>query len=157
MVVAYHRHGLHWADSQLIPNSTSYFSLTAAKMLSALPRQTTPLLQPKGLSTLFCCLSDTSTDLRYKHCCGLSVPTCYLYCDVFKPKASPKRPILPALSLLGFPRCMPYWYGRAVNVGIGRCLCRWHPSINFSHWRMETRLYHPVSYHLPSQLSSVPN
>ena len=89
-----------------------------AERIAPLHRQTKSLLQPKGLSTLSCCFSNTSTDLRYKRCCRLSIHTCCLYCDGLKPEASPKRPVLPALSLLGLPRWVPYWYGRAINVGI---------------------------------------
>ena len=40
LMVAYNRYGLHWAGSKLVPSSTSYFSLTAVKILSALPRST---------------------------------------------------------------------------------------------------------------------
>ena len=79
-----------------------------AELIAPLHRQTTPLPQPKCLSTLSCYLSDTSTNLRYKLCFRDSVHTCCIYCDGFKPKENPKRPILPALSLLGLPRCMPY-------------------------------------------------
>ena len=46
-----------------------------AERFAPLHRQTKPLIQSKGLSTLFCCLGDTSTDLRYKRCCGLYVHT----------------------------------------------------------------------------------
>ena len=35
-----------------------------AERIAPLHRQTKPLLQPKGLSALSCCLSDTFTDLR---------------------------------------------------------------------------------------------
>ena len=46
----------------------------------SLRRQSMSLLQPKGLPSFPRCLSDTFTDLRYGHCCGLSVHTSWNLC-----------------------------------------------------------------------------
>ena len=124
IMVACNRYGLHWESSQLVLSSKSYFSLTAVKMLSALVRCTArPHLSSSQKGSL---LSPVASVIRLSISdisAAVDSHTCCLHCNGLKPKASPKRPILPALSLLGLPRCMSYWYGRAINVGISISVC----------------------------------
>ena len=121
MTVAYNRYGMHWAGSQL---ATSVVSSTnhcqnderiaslhhQAKRIASLHHQAKLLLLI--LSPPPRCLNSTSTVLRYEPGYVLSAHICCVYCKCLKHEVNPKQSIIPALSLLGLPRCMPYWYDR---------------------------------------------
>lgn len=93
----------------------------------ALPHhQPKPLVQSKSPSRFSHYLSDTSTNLIYERCCGFSVQTGCLYTvtgsnlflhtsDAFAPQ---------------FQSCVPYLYGRTVDISLGIGVFRRHRSGN---------------------------